>query len=43
MLKLVTAAQTMAAIFPTYYPLEWICRVYVEMTTDPRDGDGKTT
>ncbi|XP_045595970.2 superkiller complex protein 3 [Procambarus clarkii] len=30
--KLVTAAQKMAEIFPTYYPLEWICRMYVEMT-----------
>ncbi|XP_069945055.1 superkiller complex protein 3 [Cherax quadricarinatus] len=37
--NLVVAAQKMATIFPTYYPLEWICRMYVEMTATPNNED----
>ncbi|CAL4187812.1 unnamed protein product, partial [Meganyctiphanes norvegica] len=29
----------MAAIFPTAYPLEWIARLYVETTADPKPGE----
>lgn len=39
--KLVTAAQDMAKIFPTYLPLEWICRMYVEWIAYPKEGEGK--
>lgn len=37
--KLVTAAQDMAKIFPTYLPLEWICRMYVEWIAYPKEGE----
>uniref|UniRef100_A0A0P4WDX8 Tetratricopeptide repeat protein 37 n=1 Tax=Scylla olivacea TaxID=85551 RepID=A0A0P4WDX8_SCYOL len=33
--KLVLAAQNMAKIFPTYLPLEWICRIFVELNAYP--------
>ncbi|XP_042221418.1 tetratricopeptide repeat protein 37-like [Homarus americanus] len=39
LVKLVEAARTMAEIFPTYYPLEWICRMYVLMTTNPQEDE----
>lgn len=39
--KLIVAAQNMLNIFPTYYPLEWICRTFVEMNAFPVDGEGK--
>ncbi|XP_064110497.1 superkiller complex protein 3-like [Macrobrachium nipponense] len=41
MLKLVSAAKAMLAIFPTYFPLEWLCRTFVEMTANPAEGDGE--
>ncbi|XP_068245666.1 superkiller complex protein 3 [Palaemon carinicauda] len=41
MTKLVSAAQAMLAIFPTYFPLEWLCRAFVEMTANPTEGDGE--
>ena len=39
--KLVTAAQNMAKIFPTYLPLEWICRIFVQLTAYPTEGKGE--
>lgn len=39
--KLVAAAQDMVKIFPSYLPLEWICRVYVEWLAYPKEGEGK--
>lgn len=39
--KLIVAAQNMLNIFPTYYPLEWICRTFVEMNAFPVDGEDK--
>lgn len=35
----VSAARAMAAVFPTAYPLEWIARLYVETTADPKPGE----
>jgi len=40
MARLISAAQEMLAIFPTYFPLEWLCRTFVEMTSNPTEGDG---
>ncbi|KAG0717698.1 Tetratricopeptide repeat protein 37 [Chionoecetes opilio] len=37
--RLVVAAQTMARIFPTYLPLEWICRMFVRWTAYPVEGN----
>lgn len=39
--KLVLAAQNMAKIFPTYLPLEWICRLYVELNAYPCEEQGE--
>ncbi|KAK7074327.1 hypothetical protein SK128_021742 [Halocaridina rubra] len=39
MKKLVFGAQAMLTVFPTYFPLEWLCRAFVETTADPIEGE----
>lgn len=39
--KLVLSAQNMAKIFPTYLPLEWICRIFVELNAYPSEEQGE--